>query len=707
MRSLSEDGLAGFAARWSRQIGHEGFVPMDLGRLEALLQRLTVRLADALRAEPFDPRVAGEVGSALVEAHLTEPAVLAATVALIGARLGAAAGGAATFGDRVVEIQAAVAAGYAAAIRNATMAEQELLGKAVLSAHAAAERALRSSETRLRALFDGSAIGIGISTMDGRIAQVNQAFADLMGYTAEEMCGLLVPDLTHPEDPPDMWKRYEELISGGLDHVRMEKAYFRKDGGIVWTDLTVSLIRDDSGAPEFTIAMVQDITDRRRLKHRLEYQASHDPLTGLPNRTMVGDQLERIFDTADPDARVGLCYLDLDGFKRVNDTLGHQVGDELLVAVAQRLRQCATGFREVAGRMSGDEFVLLVEQSSGPGELTDLAEKTLSALAEPYQLGQHRMRVSASIGVVESNVHAITAAELMKAADLTLYVAKSEGRNRFVMYDADRNARQAARYALAAALPDALDRREFSLVYQPLVTLADHRVTGVEALLRWQHPALGELTPDSFITLAEETGIILPLGRWVLEEACAQAAEWARQFPELRVSVSVNITVSQAHEPTLPAEVESILARTGLDPSLLVLELTESAIMDTNGPLQTLSRLADRGIRIAIDDFGTGYSNFAYLRRLPVHTLKLAGPFVDGLRDTEAGDSIDERIVETIIRLAHTIGISVTAEAVETRLQADRLRVLGCDTGQGWLFARPLPPADVTELLHRAAPVSR
>jgi EAL domain-containing protein (putative c-di-GMP-specific phosphodiesterase class I) len=317
------------------------------------------------------------------------------------------------------------------------------------------------------------------------------------------------------------------------------------------------------------------------------------------------------------------------------------------------------------------------------------------------------MRVSASIGVVESNVHAITAAELMKAADLTLYVAKSEGRNRFVMYDADRNARQAARYALAAALPDALDRREFSLVYQPLVTLADHRVTGVEALLRWQHPTLGELSPDSFITLAEETGIILPLGRWVLEEACAQAAGWARQFPELRISVSVNITVSQAHEPTLPAEVESILARTGLDPSLLVLELTESAIMDTNGPLQTLSSLAERGIRIAIDDFGTGYSNFAYLRRLPVHTLKLAGPFVDGLRDPEAADSIDERIVETIIRLAHTIGISVTAEAVETRLQADRLRVLGCDTGQGWLFARPLPPADVTDLLHRTAPVSR
>jgi EAL domain-containing protein (putative c-di-GMP-specific phosphodiesterase class I) len=273
-----------------------------------------------------------------------------------------------------------------------------------------------------------------------------------------------------------------------------------------------------------------------------------------------------------------------------------------------------------------------------------------------------------------------------------------------VMYDAERNARQAARYALAAALPDALDRDEFTVVYQPLVSLADRRLCGVEALVRWQHPRLGVLTPDSFIPLAEETGIILPLGRWVLEHACAQAAEWAHLFPEQRVFMSVNMTVSQAHEPTLPAEVDGILARTGLDPTLLVLELTESAIMDTNGPpLRALAGLADRGIRIAIDDFGTGYSNLAYLRRLPVHTLKLAGPFVDGLRDLDGGDSVDERIVETIVGLAHAIGISVTAEAVETAPQADRLRLLGCDTGQGWLFSRPLPAGAVTELLRDAS----
>ena len=701
------DRLTGFARRWRARVAREGFVPMDIGGLDALLYRLTGRLAAAMRAEPFDPGPVGAVGAELVAAHLTEPAFLSATVSVIGTHLVAAVGGVGEDArQRAVQIQAAVAAGYTHAIRAATMADQELLNRAVLSAHAAAERALRASEARLRALFDGAAVGIGLSTMDGRIVQVNQAFADLLGYTPDEMCRLLVPGLAHPEDPPDMWKLYDALITGDCDHVRMEKAYYRKDRAVVWTELTVSLLRDERGRPEFTLAMVQDITDRRRLKRRLEYQASHDPLTGLPNRTMIGAHLDRIFGGADPAARVGLCYLDLDGFKRVNDTLGHQVGDELLTAVAGRLRGCVTGPQQIAARMSGDEFVLLVAGSSGPGEVTELAGRTLAALSRPFHVGQHRMRISASIGVVESEVRATSPTELMKAADLTLYVAKAEGRGRYVMYDAERDARQAARYALAAALPDAIDREEFRVVYQPLVSLADQRMCGVEALVRWQHPQLGLLGPDAFIPLAEETGIILPLGRWVLEQACAQGAEWARLFPGRRLSVSVNMAVSQAHEPTLPADVDDILARTGLDPSLLVLELTESAIMDTAGPpLRTLSDLAQRGIRIAIDDFGTGYSNLAYLRRLPVHTLKLAGPFVDGLRGLDDGDTVDDRIVETIIRLAHAIGISVTAEAIETVRQADRLRLLGCDTGQGWLFARPLPAAEVTGLLREEGPV--
>ena len=671
--------LAAFVGCWRGELTREMFVPMDAGSLDALLHRL----AGILHAG--DPPACAAVGAALVEAHLTEPAVLAATVSVIGEHL-----------DRPgkVAVQAAVAAGYARAIRAVTMAEQERLNRSVLDAHAAAERALRASEAQLRAVVDGAAVGIGVSTMDGRIVRVNQAFADLLGCSMERLCELRVPQLTHPSDPPDMWRYYAEMISGERDHVRLEKAYYRAGGGEVWTDMTSSLIRDENGEPQFTVAMVQDITDRRRLQDRLEHQATHDPLTGLPNRARIGAHLDRVLGAGRPDARIGVCYLDLDGFKRVNDTLGHQVGDELLVAVAGRLRECARDAGGTAGRMSGDEFVVLVED---PRDLTGLAGDILAALGRPFDLGRHRMRISASIGVVDSEVTATTAADLLKGADLALYVAKSEGRGRFVTYDADRDARQAARYELAAAMPDALDRDEFTVVYQPLVALADERLLGVEALVRWQHPVLGELGPDSFIPLAEETGVILRLGRWVLEQACAQGAAWAREFPEPGLFVSVNMTVSQAHEPGMAAEVDAVLARTGLEPGRLVLELTESAVMDTDGA--PLRPLAERGIRIAIDDFGTGYSNLAYLRRLPVHILKLAGPFVDGLRTSSR---VDEQIVETVVRLAHAIGLTVTAEAVETRPQADRLRDLGCDTGQGWLFARPLPAGGVTDLLRRA-----
>ncbi len=673
--------MTDFARRWSHRIAHEGFVPLDGAGLEALLERLAGQLPDAGR----------EVGAALVAAHLTEPSVLSETITLIGDHF-----------EEPTAIQAAVAAGYAQALRQATMAEQEQLSRAVLDAHAGVELALRNSESRLRAIFDNAAVSIGVSTMDGRIVRVNQAFGELLGYTPDEMCALTVPQLSHPTDPPGMWRLYEEMLRGERDHVRLEKAYYRKDGTAVWTDMTSSLIRDEHGAPELTMVMLQDITDRHTLRESLQHQATHDPLTGLPNRTMIAAHLGRIFEHAQ---RVGLCYLDMDGFKRVNDTLGHQVGDALLVAVAQRLTDCADEPCRIAGRMSGDEFVLAVRDPSGAAEMRALAERALTALTRPYEIGRHRLRVSASIGVVDSDVAATTPAELMKAADLTLYTAKSEGRARYVMYDADRNARQAARYALAADMPDALDRDEFTVVYQPLVSLADERLRGVEALVRWRHPEQGMLSPDSFIPLAEETGVIVALGRHVLQQACAQAAEWARRFPDNRVFMSVNVTVAQAREPAFPAEVAKILADTGLDPRLLVLELTESAIMDADGaPLAALDVLAASGIRIAIDDFGTGYSNLAYLRRLPIHILKLAGPFVDGLRDPGSAGSADEQIVETIIRLAHVLGVKVTAEAVETRPQADRLRHLGCDTGQGYLFARPLPPAAMLPLLHDSGP---
>jgi EAL domain-containing protein (putative c-di-GMP-specific phosphodiesterase class I) len=302
--------------------------------------------------------------------------------------------------------------------------------------------------------------------------------------------------------------------------------------------------------------------------------------------------------------------------------------------------------------------------------------------------------------VVERSVVGTTPAEIMKAADVSLYWAKSGGRGRWALYDPARVAAEAARFELSAALPHALDRGEITLVYQPIVDLADARVCGVEALVRWRHSRLGLLTPDRFIGLAEETGLIVPLGRFVLQRACEQAVAWQHRFNGNGPFISVNLAAAQTQEPSLVEDVQSALAGAGLDPSMLQLELTETAAMATAGaPLQALRQLVDSGVRVAIDDFGTGYSNLAYLSTLPVHVLKLAGPFIARLRDPGLPGGIDERIVDALIRLAHALGLTVTAEGVETPGQANRLRALGCDAVQGFYFARPQEADQIGDMI--------
>jgi EAL domain-containing protein (putative c-di-GMP-specific phosphodiesterase class I) len=334
------------------------------------------------------------------------------------------------------------------------------------------------------------------------------------------------------------------------------------------------------------------------------------------------------------------------------------------------------------------------------GQLVDLARETLAVLSEPFHIGPHRLRVSASVGVVEQVAADTTPSEIVRAGDITLQWAKTDGRGRWALFDPARHARQTSQYRLAAAMPAAIENNEFALDYQPLVRLNDGSIQGVEALVRWRHPKLGLLGPEQFIGVAEDTGLIVPLGRWVMREASRRVIQWLRCRPEGNFFVSVNLAVRQAQEPDLADEVAAALAETGVKPDHLQLELTESAVMTTVGqPLENLRRLAAMGVRIAIDDFGTGYSNLAYLRTLPVHGLKLAGSFVKGLREPAPSGHTDEQIVDTLIRLAHAIGLVVTAEAVETDTQVDRLRALGCDLAQGWHLAHPVGADEVAALL--------
>jgi diguanylate cyclase (GGDEF)-like protein/PAS domain S-box-containing protein len=679
------------ARAWSLAIAGTSYVSMNGLEVQDFLTSLATRIIHALTTEIFDPADVREVGSTLVAAHFTEPTTLERTLAVLAEQFGNAPV------KRVALVQGALASGYALALRDRVLDEQEEIRTAALWARARAEEGRRVSEARFRAIFAGAAIGMSVSTVDGQVIEVNQALCDMLGYSADELRSMSFEDFVLPEDPPTAGAMFEEVLSGGRDQFRIEKPYVHKDGHRVWTDLVASIIRDEDGRPRWLVAMFEDITERHLLQVRLRHQALHDPLTQLPNRTLFFERLTALLESAeDDDARVGVCYLDVDGFKVINDTLGHDVGDQLLQTVARRLARSISGDRQLVARMGGDEFVVLVEDCRGIADVVAVAQKALDTVRAPVNVGGHEISISASIGVVEQPLRGTSTGELMKAADTTLYWAKADGRNRFALFDAERHAREVTRYELSASMPAALERREFFVEYQPLVRLSDGVTTGVEALVRWRHPRFGVLGPDSFIGMAEETGLIVPLGRWVLHEACRQAAEWRRAYAERAPVVSVNLAVRQMRDRTIVRDVRAILDQTGLPPEALQLELTESAVMGTGGdPIEALNALAALGPRIAIDDFGTGYSNFAYLRNLPVHSLKLAGSFVAGLRPPEGPDPVDQEIVAAVIGLAHTLKLSVTAEGVETAEQAARLQELGCDTAQGWYYAAAGPASAI------------
>jgi diguanylate cyclase (GGDEF)-like protein len=421
----------------------------------------------------------------------------------------------------------------------------------------------------------------------------------------------------------------------------------------------------------------------------------HDPLTGLPNRTLLHERLRAVFSDPVPEARVGLCLLGVDRFKAVNDTLGYEVGDLLLAEVAARLDQSAG---ERGRRWAGDEFGVLVTESTGVEQVVGVADRMLSALSTPVRAGGHWLPVSVSIGVVERPVAGTDASEMLRAAGMTLRQAKADGGGRWAIFDPRRAAGLLTRHALAAALPAALACGEFTVAYQPIVDLRTGAVAGAEALVRWRHPELGAIGPDQFVDLAEETALIVPLGWHVLDHACRQAAGWAGRVADAPF-VSVNLAARQIRHRDLVEDLIGVLDRTGLPAGRLQLEITESAVVDTGEETVTvLEKIADLGVPLALDDFGTGYCNLAYLGALPIRAVKLAGSFAARL------DALHEpagRITAGLIDLLHDIGLHVTAEGIETAAQAGQLAALGCDTGQGWHLGRP---TSAGELLDRRRP---
>ncbi|GAA1402343.1 cyclic Di-GMP phosphodiesterase RmdA [Pseudonocardia kongjuensis] len=710
-----DPGVERLTDAWVAAIHARGFVSAGRAELRSVLAGAAYWIAAVVdgRAEIETAR---EIGAELIAAHLTDTAALRCSLDVLATH----------FADRIADpvrlrrftaAVGALSAGYARTLQQRTRTEQERISAAAFAARGAAEDARWRSEARYGAVFEHAVLGISVSDAGGQILEANRALAEMLGYPPDEIVGRSVFEFIHPEDTPEMWPKIQAMLAGRVGHVRMEKAYFGKDGRQVWTELVVSLIRDRDGAPRYLVAMVADVTERHLLQSRLQHQAEHDPLTGLPNRALFFSRLTTALEALDPGgATVGVCYLDLDGFKAVNDTLGHDAGDQLLTAVAHRMQAELGSLGHTVARMGGDEFVVLIEQCTGPEQLTAVAQQALETVRRPVSLRGREIVVSASIGVVSWPVPACDgdpaprddgAAALMQAADTTMYWAKRDGRDRIAAFDPQRHRHDVHLFELAGRMPGALERGEFDLEYQPLVSFADGRVTGVEALARWRAADGEKLGPDLFIPLAEQTGLIVPLGLYLLRRACSEARAWADADPARRFVLSVNVAGRQLRQDDAVQRIVEILGETGWPARALQLELTESDLMSAGGqPIAALEELSRLGVRIAIDDFGTGYSNLAYLHRLPVDVLKLAGSFVSAKgpmparADRHPGRDLDSPVVlSAMIELAHSLGLEVVAESVETAEQAARLRSLGCDTGQGWHLSAPLHPADVPAVL--------
>jgi diguanylate cyclase (GGDEF)-like protein/PAS domain S-box-containing protein len=561
----------------------------------------------------------------------------------------------------------------------------------------ALEALVRDSEARYAGTVELAAVGIAHVDPKGRLIWTNSSMHEILGYTKEELEQLTVWDISHPEDVHVTDHERALMHAGQLDSLRTEKRYIRKDGAVIWVKISCAARRDANGALLYDISVVEDITPQKAAEARIQYLATHDALTGLPNRVLFTETLARSLEAARAnDRQCALIFIDLDRFKIVNDSLGHDAGDQLLKEVAQRIRQ-SVGPSDVTARFGGDEFVVLLGQVSDRAVAAVAAGRILSALQDPVRIMNYDCRVTASIGIAMYPGDAAEAATLMKHADMAMYLAKQEGKNNCQFYSSVSAPMSVERIVLETHLTQALQRNEFSLQYQPKIAIATGKICGVEALLRWRNPQLGRVPPSAFIPVAEDTGLIVPIGKWVLKTACEQSAAWRRLgLPAL--GMAVNLSPRQFKDPALAQDVTETLRESGLEPQLLELEITEGMIMNSiDQAVQAATAIKKIGVRLAIDDFGTGYSSLSQLKRFPIDTLKIDRSFIRELPD----NSEDMAITESIISLGKALGVNVVAEGVETAAQEAFLRTHGCDEIQGFLYGEPCDPDDFVRLFRK------
>ena len=556
---------------------------------------------------------------------------------------------------------------------------------------------LQESEEFFRLTFNQAAVGIVLMGPDGRLLRVNRKLTQILGYTEIELLQCFFQQLTLEDDLPAELVLIERLRSGEISDFQREKQLLRHDGSLVWVHVSASMMRDANGRRRF-IAVLEDISRRKQAEEAMLNMANHDALTGLPNRSLLRDRLAQAIVHAQRDGtEIAVLFIDLDRFKHVNDSLGHEAGDHLIIEVARRLgaslRECDT-----VGRQSGDEFVVVLTDLMGEEPAATVARKLLDNLMQPLLLSGQEVFPTGSIGIAMYPRDGVEITTLMKSADSAMYRSKGRGGNAVTFYSAEMGAQATAKLRMEGALQRGLERHEFLLHYQPIVDIASGKVHGVEALLRWQPQGQSLVSPSDFIPLLEETGLIVPIGEWVLRTAMQQQVAWRNLgLPSLRMSI--NLSARQFLEQDVARQVGMLIEQTGCDPASLTLEITESVLMQNPvAAAESMARLTAMGMQLAIDDFGTGYSSLASLKRFPIHSLKIDRSFVSDL----TRDADDAAIVDAVIALAHSMRLNVIAEGVETAEQLATLAARGCDQMQGNCFSCPVEPAGIEALLRSA-----
>ena len=557
------------------------------------------------------------------------------------------------------------------------------------------ERALKDSENRYRQLGEGISHQVWTADSNGRLDYVNERTQGYFEKSAQQLIGDGWHDVVHPDDLPETVRRWRRATETG-EQYEIEYRLKRHDGSYRWHKARATCGRDPEGNIAKWFGTNTDIDDQKTTEEKLNYYARHDTLTNLPNRVEFMNHLKAAVERAtDNDrTRFAVLFLDLDRFKVVNDSLGHVTGDKLLIAIAERLR---TSVRpgDVVARLGGDEFTILLNRTGGLEEVKQVAERVQQSLATPFRIDNYEVFSTASIGIIVSDEIMREPDDFLRDADSAMYRAKEAGKARYEVFDREMHVRNMNLLQVETDLRHAVERNEFEVQYQPIVHLETGAIHEFEALIRWRHPLHGLVTPDEFVGVAEETGLIIEIGRWILEQSCRQIAKWQKSF-STRLSVSVNLSAKQLMHPSLAKQVIQILDATGLMPRQLKLEVTESTVMEhSEKSLSILKELEELGVLLSTDDFGTGYSSLSYLQKFPFDRLKIDRSFVEKMGD----DTKSGAIVKTILMLGENLGIEVVAEGIETVQQFEHLKQLGCQFGQGYLFSRPAPADQAVELI--------